>query len=146
MQKIVWKSFPFGEDFPRSILVILLLVGLGGLVYLSFRDLFLGIFTTLILFFSLLKYFFPTTYILAEEELVISFLGRQASKPWSFYRDFEHGKNGVYLSHYKKGTPGYRFFGTFLRFKNNREVVINFLKERIIVDEKVPNQTQRNYK
>jgi hypothetical protein len=89
------------------------------------------IFTFLVLLLSLIKYFFRTSYILSQEYLIVRFLGKETKKQWSYYKNYQIDKKGIYLSPYRKDSLKWGFVGTFLRFNNNKDAVINSVKEKL---------------
>ncbi len=122
-----WVSFPFKDDFPWSLIPIVLIIACGVFAYLVFYQIFFGLVAVLLLFSSLVKYFFPTTYSLTEQDIKIKFLGSVKTYSWSRFKKFYVHKDGVHLSPFEKLTGLDPFRGVYLRCKKNIVELESFL-------------------
>lgn len=80
---------------------------------------------------SILPYFSPTKYKLTDEQIIISSLFSKQKKKWEEYRGFYIDKNGVFLSPFKKPSRLENFRGIYIRFHNNSNEVIEFIKKKM---------------
>jgi len=102
-----------------------------GSVYwytLSLGYLLLAIF---VLGASLSAYFFPTVFELTPEKVTVKYVATRKEKTWDFFRSFYADKNGVFLSPFLKPSRMENFRGLYLIYNDNKEEVLNFVKEHI---------------
>ena len=92
-----------------------------------------------VMFASLAKFFFPTSYKLTDKKIFIKTTTQTLVKEWSIYRSFHPDKNGILLSPFARPTRLENFRGLYLMFSENRDEVISFVKAHISSDAKRPS-------
>lgn len=95
------------------------------------------------LFVSLYSYYFPTTYQITEDELIIKTIFTTTKRNLSEFKKVYFGKNGVLLSPFKHKTFLNNFRGVFLLFPADREEIIKYFKERYNPDNKTETQMEK---
>ena len=126
-QTVRWRSLPIVDDYPRSLLLVAIVVGLsiGSYFVLQFAKLLPPV-----IFVSMLSnYYLPTRYELDEAGIQVRFLGRCRDILWSRVRRVDEHKTGVFLSPFPKPSRLDSFRGTFLRFSGNADEVLTFVRE-----------------
>ncbi|MCJ7458582.1 MAG: hypothetical protein MUP17_06300, partial [candidate division Zixibacteria bacterium] len=63
--------------------------------------------------------------------LKVKFFFNTRKMEWGKYRSFYMDKNGVLLSPFEKPSRLENFRGIYLRFNQNKDEVVNFIKQRI---------------
>jgi len=128
---IRWRVHPFCDNRGRTVLLVgLLMLVLVG-VRLSYPEPVWTLLAALLLFGSLARYFFPTSYRLGEEGLEVSFLGWRKRWPWSYFRSYSVGRTGVLLSPFPRAHRLEGFRGHYLLFGSRREEVIDFVRAHV---------------
>jgi hypothetical protein len=119
------------DDFPNSILLMLLFVGSLVLIHLAWYELLFTGIAIVVLGISLSRFFFPTRYFLDSKEARIRHLFAERRYPLTRFKNYYAHKSGVYLSSFEK--PGFLdpFRGVFLRFHGNRDEVLRFLQANL---------------
>lgn len=130
-EALTWISHPLKKNKRNTLLVILFLVLAPAIVFFSTRSLFFLLLSFLILLGSLSSFFLPTSYELSQERIRVKFFFNTKEMEWKKYRSFYVDKNGVLLSPFEKPSRLENFRGIYIRFNQNKEEVVNFLKERI---------------
>jgi hypothetical protein len=128
---LTWISHPLKKNKRNTILVILFLVLTPAIVFFSTQSLFFLILAFLILLGSLSSFFLPTTYELSSDRVKVRFFLNTKEVEWKNYRSFYVDKNGVLLSPFEKPSRLENFRGIYIRFNQNKDEVVNFIKERI---------------
>jgi hypothetical protein len=126
-----WSVFPFMENLARSIIVIVIIIACGFLVYLAFREVFLGILSVLILLTSLHTYFSRTTYRLDRNGVVIKTSLAKTEKKWSHFKRYYADKKGITLSPFAKPSRLEPFRSVRLLYGGNQEDVVEFVSQNI---------------
>jgi hypothetical protein len=130
-ERLEWNVAPFKESLGRSIVVVAVIVAVGFLVVVLFKDVFLGILSVLILFASLHTYFGKTAYRLDSGQVTVkSSLGTTAKK-WSHFKRFYVDKKGVTLSPFDKRSRLEPFRSLRLLFGGNQDEVVAFISKRL---------------
>lgn len=130
-ESIRWRSLPLVDDFPKSALLIVILVSVAAGAAVSFQSLGLGALSLVLLLMSVARYFYPTYYALSESGVSIrSWLGH-AHKPWSAFAGCYVHRVGVHLSPFGKPSPLDPFRGTFVRFAHNRDAVLKCIRQHL---------------
>lgn len=83
---------------------------------------------TLVLFLSLSAFFFPTRYRLSTQGIHVKTLITSFERPWSAYRSHWPDRNGVLLSPFPRRSRLENFRGLFVRYENNRDEVVAFVR------------------
>lgn len=129
--EIKWTVHPAKKNLKLSVLVIIFLVILCVSIYVSFDSLILSLLSAVFLFGSLYSFFFPTTYMLHEKEVIVKNIFRKFSREWDFFKRYYIDKDGIFLSPFSHRTRLENYRGLYIRFGNNKDQVIDFIKSRI---------------
>ncbi len=129
---IRWTVHPVKKNWKISVLIIIFLIVLCISINFSFDSLSLSLLSVIFLFGSLSSFFLPTTYTLYDKGIAIKTAFRELYKEWDFFKRYYIDKNGILLSPFPYRTRLENFRGLYIRFDNNKEQVINFIKSRII--------------
>lgn len=80
---------------------------------------------------SLSPFFLPTYYELDNEKVKVKFFFNTKEKEWNMFKSFYVDKNGVLLSPFEKPSRLENFRGLYVRFNQNKEEVVDFVKSKI---------------
>ena len=127
-----WSTHPVKRSTKISILVILFLFVIWFLVYLTTFSLLLTILSVVIMLGSLSPFFLPTYYELDNKKVKVKFFFNTKEKEWSMFRSFYVDKNGVLLSPFERPSRLENFRGVYVRFNQNKEEVVDFVKSKIV--------------
>lgn len=83
------------------------------------------------LFGSLSSFFFPTKYLITEETITIRSVFRKNSVSWDRFKRYYIDKNGIFLSPFTQPSRLENFRGVYIRFGDNRDYVINYVKNKM---------------
>jgi hypothetical protein len=126
-----WSSHPVKKKTFISFLVIVFLSVVWLVVYLTTYSLFLTGLSVVIMLGSLSSFFLPTHYELDQEKIKVRFFLTKREREWSAFRSFYVDKNGVLLSPFAKPSRLENFRGIYVRFHQNKDQVVDFVKSRI---------------
>ncbi len=126
-----WVAHPFKKNKKKTFFLILFLILVWGLVYWSTLSLGYLLLAVFILMASLSAYFFPTTYEMTEQKITVKYIATRKEKSWDTFRSFYADKNGVFLSPFPKPTRMENFRGLYVRYNDNQEEVLSFVREHI---------------
>ena len=98
--------------------------------YMSESRLF-AVLAMLIMWGSLAKFYFPTSYRLSESRITIKTMTQTLNKDWSQYRSCYPDKNGILLSPFAHPSRLENFRGLYLMFEGNRDAVTDCVKGRL---------------
>jgi hypothetical protein len=126
-----WSVFPFKENSRRSALVVVVIVAVGAIVYLAFRDPFLVMLSVAILMASLFSYFTRTTYRLNDEEVVIKSSVGKTTKRWSYFKRYYPDKKGITLSPFETKTRLEPFRSVRLLYGSEKDEVVAFVAKKL---------------
>jgi hypothetical protein len=126
-----WSTHPVRKKAWISILVVLFLFVIWALVYLATLNLFFVAFSVVVLLGSLSSFFLPTYYELDNEKVKIRFFFTLKEKKWGMFRSCYVDKNGVLLSPFEKPSRLENFRGIYIRFNQNKDEVVDFVKSKI---------------
>ena len=90
-----------------------------------------AVFGALVIFGSLAKFYFPTSYRLTDESFLIKTSTQTLTKLWANFRSCYPDKNGVLMSPFAEPSRLENFRGVYIMFNNNRDEVMAFVKERL---------------
>lgn len=127
-----WSIHPVKRSAKISIFVILFLFVVWFLVYLTTFSPLLTILSVVILLGSLSPFFLPTYYELDNEKVKVKFFFNTKEKEWSMFRSFYVDKNGVLLSPFERPSRLENFRGLYVRFNQNKEEVVDFVRSKIV--------------
>ncbi|KPL03615.1 MAG: hypothetical protein AMJ73_06110 [candidate division Zixibacteria bacterium SM1_73] len=128
-----WSTHPVKRNTKISILVILFLFMIWLLVYLTTFSLLLTILSVVIMLGSLSPFFLPTYYELDTEKIKVKFFFSTKEKEWNMFKSFYVDKNGVLLSPFEKPSRLENFRGLYVRFNQNKEEVVDFVRSKIAI-------------
>lgn len=128
-----WETHPVKKSISITILVILFLFVIWLVVYLATSSFFLTGLSVVIMLVSLSSFFLPTRYELNQEKVKIRFFLTMREREWRAFRSFYVDKNGVLLSPFAKPSRLENFRGVYVRFNQNKDQVVEFVKSKIQV-------------
>jgi hypothetical protein len=131
---IEWTTHPVKRKPLVSVLVSLFIIVVVVIVYYIMSSKAFALLALLILFASLAKFYFPTTYRLTHDKITIKTVTQTLHKDWSIYRSCYPDKNGILLSPFVRPSRLENFRGLYLIFANNRDEVTQFVKAHIDMD------------
>jgi hypothetical protein len=126
-----WSVFPFLEDRRRSAVVVAVVVAVGVLVFVAFKDIFLTVLSLAILLVSLHTFFTKTSYRLAEDGVTVRTVGVKTFKAWSAFKRYSADRKGVTLSPFAKPSRLDPFRSVRLLYGGNRDEVVAFISKRV---------------
>jgi len=126
-----WISSPFVDDWPRSLVALVAIVGFTTLVYFSRAGWMLTLIALLVLFFSLSRYFFTSVYELTDHGVKHQLLWFRRSWTWGEFKNYYVHPVGIHLSPFAKPCAMDPFRGVFLRFNKNRNQVTSYIQEQL---------------
>lgn len=138
-----WIVHPAKRDLSKTILsgvfisIFLIIVGI-------FYGIFWSLFGFIVLFVSVHSYFFPTAYEVNDEEIVIKNIFMTQRRRLTEFRRIYVGRNGVLLSPFRRKTVLNQFRGVFLLLPEQRDEVLDFLRDRIEKKDTPQNTTAGN--
>lgn len=127
-----WTSHPVKRRPLVSALVTVFIFLVGMVVYYTTMSKAFGTLALVVMFASLAKFYFPTTYRLTGDRITIKTTTQTLRKDWSMYRSCYPDKNGILLSPFVRPSRLENFRGIYLMFSNNRDEVIEFVKAHIV--------------
>lgn len=132
-----WSSHPVKKKILISILVIVFLFVVWLVVYLTTSSLLLTVLSVVIMLGSLSSFFLPTHYELDQKKVRVRFFLTTREREWGAFRSFYVDKNGVLLSPFKKPSRLENFRGVYVRFNQNKDQVVDFVKSNIQRKERI---------
>jgi hypothetical protein len=135
-RSLTWQIHPVKRKPLLSVVVTLAVLLFSFLVYASTESTFFTVLSLVVLFASLTKFYWPTSYTLTEKDVIIKTTYQTLHKEWSLYRSSWPDKNGILLSPFVEQSRLENFRGLYILFGNNRDDVIVFVNERIAAQSK----------
>ncbi|MGB8656878.1 MAG: hypothetical protein WCE90_03725 [Candidatus Zixiibacteriota bacterium] len=126
-----WSAHPAKKRTLVSISVLVFLLVIWILVYVTTLSVFFTGLSVVILLGSLSSFFLPTYYELDETKVKIKYFFSTREKEWSLFRSFYVDKNGILLSPFEKPSRLENFRGLYLRFDQNKDEVVDFVRSKI---------------
>jgi len=126
-----WVCHPAKKNIKVTALVSIFIVILVGVVYFMTYSIWFALLGFLILFGSLASFYFPTSYRLTDDEIIVKTKAQTLKKKWSQYRTYYPDKNGVLLSPFARPSRLENFRGLYIKFWYNKDDVIAFVKKQI---------------
>lgn len=126
--ELTWQSLPARRSPARTAMVVLVLAAVFLFISWYTGSGFMGLVLTVVLVLSLGAYFFPTWYAFSEQGIMVRTLITKFERPWSTYRSHWPDRNGVLLSPFPHQSRLENFRGIFIRFENNRDDVLAFVR------------------
>lgn len=125
-----WSIHPAKENMTKAILVALFVIAF--IVYVGiFFGVFWSIFGFVVLFLSSYSFYFPTHYEITAESIIISSLFTKQKRALQEFKKVLEGKNGVLLSPFRHKTFLNRFRGVFIFLPEERQLIVDCLREKI---------------
>jgi hypothetical protein len=126
-----WTTHPVKRRPWVSVLVTLFVFVVGILVFYTTDSRAFAVLALVVMFLSLAKFYFPTTYRLSPDGVTIKTTTQTLRKEWSIYRSCYADKKGILLSPFVQPSRLENFRGIYLMFNENSEEVTAFVKEHI---------------
>lgn len=126
-----WTCHPAKKNPKVTVAVSVFLVALVVIVYFVTYSVWFMALGAAILFGSLASFYLPTRFRLTDEEITMKATTQKTTKKWNQFRSYYPDKNGVLLSPFVRPTRLENFRGMYVRFWNNRDEVIEFVKNHI---------------
>lgn len=128
-ERLLWRSRPLADDFPRSLLCVAAFFAACAAVGAAFGGAGYALLAAVLLAVSLGRYFVATVYTLDGRGITVRFLGQSRTVGWDRVKRVCEGPRGVFLSPFERPSRLDPFRGVFLRFSNgNGEKVVNFVR------------------
>jgi hypothetical protein len=128
--EISWTAHPMKRKPAVTAAVSAFIVLCAMLVYYIIDSRGFAILAAVVLFASLTKFYFPTTYFFTPEAIYIKTMTQTLKKPWSLFRSYYPDRNGVLLSPFVEPSRLENFRGLYVMFEGNREDVMAYIKDR----------------
>lgn len=125
-ENITWKSFPFKEEFPKSLILLFIILSTILLVYINF-NIFYSLLAFIFFSVSFYKYFTPAEYSINERGFAIQSPLSTEKKEWSDFKRVFINKNLVIASPFEKPRFLDYYRGRVLRLNKNSSEVEAFL-------------------
>jgi len=131
-ERINWCSRPLVDEFPGSILFIVIFlavcvgagVGFGGVEY--------GVLAGAMLLLGLGRYILATGFSMDDGGVTVRFFGQSRKMDWTDVRSVSVGSRGVFLSPFDGPSRLDSFRGVLLRFANNNsDEVVKFVRDKV---------------
>ena len=139
---IQWTVHPVKRNWKVSTGVSVFLIVLCAAIYISFSSVALLFLSAVALICSLARFFFPTTYTLQNDCIIVKSLLRSSSMQWDSFRSYYPDRNGVLLSPFSSPSRLENFRGTYVRFDHNKSEVVDFVREKIKNSSTEPNEDE----
>jgi hypothetical protein len=130
-ESLTWRIFPARSHPQKAAIAVLIIALFCGFVLWRFSSVVWVVFSGVVLFLSIARFFLPTTYHLTPTHVSFTFLGVTRSRAWSDFRRVEREASGVFLSPFE--TPGRldNYRGLFLLCGKNLSEVLDFARRHI---------------
>ena len=126
-----WTVHPMTRRPWITVGVTLFIMVIGMLVFSATESKTFSVFALVVLYASLGKYYFPTSYRLTNDKIMVKTISQKLFKDWSAYRSFYRDKNGLLLSPFAEPSRLENFRGLYIMCRDNRDEVVEFVKARI---------------
>lgn len=126
-----WTCHPAKRRPWVTALVTIFALSAVVVVYFVGESRLFAVLAMLIMWGSLAKFYFPTTYRLTESNIIIKTLMQTLKKDWSQYRSYYPDKNGILLSPFAQPSRLENFRGLYLMFEGNGDAVTACVKSRL---------------
>ncbi len=124
-----WAIHPLRRERPaKSVLLVALIIASSAAAAFGFEHWLYGAFSLGALTASLSRYFFPTRYVLDSEGINSEHLGFKQRRSWAEFRRVDEHWDGIFLRPSARPSRLDSFRGVFLRFEQNREEVVHFVR------------------
>jgi len=131
LETLQWTAHPARENRKKTFATVLFILAFCGIVLIGFSSVEWAVFSFVILFGSLARFFLPSSYILTPQEVKSTFLGISRKYPWSSFRAVHTTRGGLFLSPYATPNRLESFRGMLLLCGKNKSEVLDFAKRHI---------------
>jgi hypothetical protein len=139
-----WTCHPVKRNPWKSVAVSALILFFAILVWIGTESRLFTSLSIVILLLSLSKFYLPTGYKLTEKRIYVKSLTQTLVKEWKIYRSFYPDKNGVLLSTFAEPSRLENFRGLYLLFENNRDQVVEFVRNRMTLQSEQASPSKGN--
>ena len=126
-----WTCHPVKRRPTVSIAVTLLITLIGVSVLYWADSQFFAVLAMIVVFASLAKFYFPTSYKLTETHIHVKTTTQKVHREWGVFRSSYRDKNGILLSPFTEPSRLENFRGQYLMFNDNGDEVTSVVKEQI---------------
>ena len=126
-----WTCHPVRRKPLVSVAVTVFILVVSAIVFYSTDSRLFTILALLVMSASLAKFYFPTTYRLTDDKIMVKTTTQTLYKDWSQYRSCYPDKNGILLSPFAAPSRLENFRGLYLMFAGNKNEVTAFVRERL---------------
>lgn len=126
-----WTSHPLRRKPVAATIVSIFILVVSMVVYSTTMSKAFGVLALVVLFASLARFYFPTTYRLTGKRITVKTVTQTLHKDWSQYRTCYPDKNGILLSPFTRPSRLESFRGIYLIFSANKQEVVSFVKGHI---------------
>ena len=131
LETLAWTIHPAREHPKKTFAAVLFILAFCGIVLIGFSSVAWAVFSFVILFCSLARFFLPSSYSMSSQEVKTAFLGISRKHPWSSFRSAQVTRGGVFLSPFKGPNRLENFRGILLLCGKNKSEVLDFAKRYI---------------
>ena len=124
-----WRSWPLVDEAPRSCFLVGVTLGVCVLVGVAFGGIRYGLLAAGMLAVALGRYFLPTRFELNESGVTARFCGQTRHMNWSNVGRIVVQEAGVFVSPFVKPSRLDSFRGVFVRFVDNADEVVTFVRQ-----------------
>lgn len=128
---IEWRVHPATRRPWLTAIVSVFILLISFLVLVATGSQWFSFFALVVLFASLAKFYFPTSYRMDERGVTIKTTTQTLLKEWKLFRSYYPDKNGVLLSPFAEPSRLENFRGLYVMFGGNREEVIDFVSRHV---------------
>ncbi|MEO0122676.1 MAG: hypothetical protein ABIL69_01555 [candidate division WOR-3 bacterium] len=128
-----WQVHPAKKNITKTILSTAFIIIFLSLIAI-FYNLYWALLGLIFLIASLNSYYFPTTYEITDEEVIVKTIFSTNKRKLKEFKKYYIGKNGILLSPFTHKTFLNNFRGIFLLLPEERNEIINFIKGKFNED------------
>ncbi len=126
-----WTVHPARSNPPSAAAVLALIVLVPVAVQMILHDPLLVFLSFLLLALPLASYFYPTKVVFDGKGVTVRSLWGRRFRSWDSFRSFQYDREHVRLCPLSVPSRLDSYRGVLLRFAENRQAVLAFLRERI---------------
>ncbi len=136
-----WVSHPASRNKRvTAVATLFVLVVIGVVYWATDNNIWYALLATLILFGSLISFYFPTRYKLTDKKIRVRSIVQNTTQDWEKFRSYYPDKNGILLSPFLRRSRLENFRGVYIRFEGNRDEVVGFVGNRLKRSEEVKKE------
>ncbi|HQL24519.1 MAG TPA: hypothetical protein PKY95_08890 [candidate division Zixibacteria bacterium] len=126
-----WRVHPATRRPWLTAAVSLFILAVSFLVLVTTDSRWFSFFALVVLFASLAKFYFPTSYRMDGRGVTIKTTTQTLLKEWRLFRSYYPDRNGVLLSPFPQPSRLENFRGLYVLFGGNREDVVAFVSRHV---------------